>query len=321
MNRSLVVLAVAGAAALALAGCTGSPEAETPQPQDSPLSKIMSAAYGFTGDEDAMQEKFQAQQKEAEEFVAQCMSEEGFEYIPNAQSYSYYSGGDEWNPESREWVAQYGYGALNFPGRDEQPDMEDMPEDPNQEYVMSLSMSEQEAYYAALYGPGPDESEMNEDGSYEWRWEDGGCYGWAQHEVTGEQLWESEEHKPLFDAINKFYETAQTAPGLDELNAAWSSCMADAGYPGFAAQPDAAQSIYDELNEYYESQTEWIENDPELAALGESEIEIALADLDCREEHDYRAKAMTVQWELEEQFIAEHKAELDALVAAAEVNG
>ncbi len=55
-----------------------------------------------------------------------------------------------------------------------------------------------------------------------------------------------------------------------------------------------------------------------MAALGEEEVELALADLGCREETDYRQKAQDIQFELEEQFIADHESELEALRAAAE---
>ena len=56
----------------------------------------------------------------------------------------------------------------------------------------------------------------------------------------------------------------------------------------------------------------------EMDALGEKEIALALVDLDCREQTDYRERQADVQRQVEEQFIADHKAELDALVAASE---
>lgn len=94
--------------------------------------------------------------------------------------------------------------------------------------------------------------------------------------------------------------------------------MADAGEPGFATQQEATDSISQELNAYYENQTEYIEDDPALDELGEREIALALVDLDCREKVDYRAQYQKVTYALEEQFVADHKAELDAFKADAE---
>jgi hypothetical protein len=94
--------------------------------------------------------------------------------------------------------------------------------------------------------------------------------------------------------------------------------MADGGHSGFAKQADAQTSISDKLNEYYNGQTEYVEDDPKLDALGEEEIALAVADLDCREKTNYRDEYEKVQFALEEQFIADNKADLDALKAAAE---
>jgi hypothetical protein len=164
-----------------------------------------------------------------------------------------------------------------------------------------------------------------EDGTYEYDWTTSGCYGEAQHEVYEEQdPTQSEEFKPLMDAMNTFWENAQDDPAMADLDAAWSSCMDAAGHGGFAKQADAQNSIYDAQNKFYEDAApaegeEYTEPDPAaVEALGEQEVELALADLDCREETDYRQKAQDIQFELEEQFVSDHKSELEALKAAAE---
>lgn len=329
MSRSAVLLASAAAVALVLTGCTsgGSGDGGELTYEDSPLNVYMSAVWGGgSGEsEEEMQKRFQDQQNEAEELIAQCMADEGFDYTPvdYSQNGGMIFSGDEWDPENKEWVEQYGYGAVNYPGRDEQldPDDENAFVDPNQDYVMSLSESEMTAYYEVLYGPQPTEEEIGEDGSYEYNWETAGCQGWAQHETNGEDVTQSEEHKPLMDAMQKFWEEQATAPELSELNAQWAQCMTEAGYSGFTAQTDAAQSVYDEINEFYNSldpEAEWVQNPPELEELGEREIELALADLECKESTDYMQKSLKAQFEREEQFIADHKAELDALKADAE---
>lgn len=320
MNRS-VVGAVAGAATLllVLSGCSSSsPDAS--EEEQSPLSAYLSAAWGGDLSEEEQTERFERENTQREELLAECMTEQGFEYIPATNNGSISFGSDvEWEPESREWVSQYGYGMVKWPGADDQasaPTEEYI--DPNQDYVASLSESEQTAYYEALSGPPIPEDQMSEDGSYEYDWEQAGCYGWAQHEMEADNPRTSDEHKPVMDAINEFYTNMASAPELADIDAEWAACMDDAGYPGFTVQADAQNSISEELNAFYENQTEWVEDDPELAKLGEKEIELALADLDCREKTDFRAEYTKITFALEEQFIEDNKAELDALKAAAE---
>lgn len=317
--RSTAPLAIAAVAVLAaaLTACAGPSGGEAPDPADSPLNKYMSAVWGGDLSEKEQQERFEKENQQREELIAECMAEEGFEYIPVVQNGGISFSGGEWDPEDREWVAQYGYGMVNFPGRDDPGPTEEWI-DPNQDYVMSLSESEQQAYYETLSGPPIPEDQLNEDGSYEWDWETAGCHGYAQHEMEQENPATSDEFKPLMEAMEEFWTETQESNAFDEINAAWSSCMADAGHAGYDAQGDAQMEFNEELNEYYENQTEWVEDDPELAELGEKEIELALADLDCREETDYRAEYSKIQFALEEEFIADHQAELDALKAAAE---
>lgn len=313
--------AVVGVTALliALTGCSGSDTGSASEEPQSPLAEYLSAAWGGDLSEEEQQERFEEDNKQREELVAQCMTEAGFEYIPVADAGYIVSGDDVvWEPDEREWVAQYGYGMVTWPGMDDTTAPEEEYVDPNQDYVSSLTESEQTAYYEVLYGPSIPEEEMDEDGSYEWDWTQSGCHGWAQHEMQGDDPLTSDEHKPLMDAINEFYTDVQNAPELADLNAEWAACMDEAGHSGFVAQADAQTSVSDDLNAYYESQTEWIEDDPALAELGEREVELALADLDCREETDYRDQQAEITAALEEQFIADHKAELDAFKATAE---
>jgi hypothetical protein len=315
MSRTPALGMLGIALAIGLAGCSLLPGAEPELDwKDSPLNAYLNAQAGMS--EEEMNEHFLEQQQKIEEQVAACMAEQGFEYIPVDQSQ--YGGvsmdSGEWDPESREWVEEYGYGAVNFPGSEQKPEQEFV--DPNQEYVESLSESEMAAYYETLHGPQPTEEELDEEGGYEYDPENAGCYGSAQLEVTGDDPYSSEEFKPLMDAMNELYSEMQNDPAVGELNAAWSSCMAEAGYSGFATQQDAQNSIYDEINAYYEGQTEHVEDDPALAEIQEREIDLALADLECRESTDYRQESLRLQFELEEQFVQEHKAELEALKAA-----
>jgi hypothetical protein len=332
IRRASAPLSALAALTLVLSGCSGSEgkdagssaEAE----QESPLTKYFNAAYGMDVSPEEQEEKFAEQQRQQEELVAQCMQDQGFEYTPATDTGMYMSSGDdtEWKPDDREWVAQYGYGAVNSPFSEEPPPEEEFV-DPNADYVASLSESEQMAFYEALHGPMPDEEEMSEGGEIEYDWTTAGCQGAAQHEVAGEDPSQSEEFKPLFDAINELYTDTASWPGMAELDAEWATCMDDAGQGGHASPMEAQNSIHDEMNKIWEnvdmSEEPTASGEPDKAAmdaLAEKEVDLALADLDCREETDYRDRHAAITREVEQQFIDDHKTELDAMVASVEQN-
>lgn len=79
-------------------------------------------------------------------------------------------------------------------------------------------------------------------------------------------------------------------------------------------------SISDKLTAVYDAAGDQVvePTDPKLVTVKDEEIELALADLDCREKTDYTAVHKKVQDALEQRFIDDHRAELDALKADAE---
>ncbi len=320
-----------------LSGCAASnTDADSaPETKDSPLAEFMSSVYESGMSTEDQEKEFAERERKREDLVAQCMTEEGFEYTPNVQNVSFSMASDtEWNPESRDWVAQYGYGMVNWPGRDDQPEVtEDEYVDTNADYVASLSASEQTAFYEALNGPMMDEADMPADGEMvEWDWTTAGCWGWADHEMNGDETATAEKYEPLMESMNTLYEDMMSSPEISKADADWSACMADAGHPGFSVQMDAQNSINDKMNAIYEATSTTYEDgstetfataapgsggmdDPAMKELGEEEIELALVDLDCREKTDYRDSMESVQFELEQQFIDDHKTELEAFRA------
>src|SRR5690606_19349872 len=84
----------------------------------------------------------------------------------------------------------------------------------------------------------------------------------------------------------------------------------------WANEPDFENATAEEIDAYYESADPT--NSDEWKEAAEKEITVALADLECRDKVDYTNKALKAQFELEEQFIADNKAERDAFRAAAE---
>lgn len=305
-------------ASLALSACsTASPEAAPVE--ESPLSQFFSEAQGGALSPEEQEKQFAEDERQREELIAQCMTKEGFEYTPNIQDASLGAAaeGGEWEPDSRGWVAQYGYGIINYPGRDDAASGEQVV-DANADYVATLSESEQAAFNEALYGPVPAEGDAPvEDETAEWDWTTAGCLGWAEHErgQSGGLPAMPEQHEPLMDAVNEFYENMMNSPELVEIDAEWASCMTAAGQPGFSAQIDAQTSISDESIALFEEAGETAPDEAAMAELGEKEIELALVDLECREETDYRSSVQEVQNKQEQQFIDDHKPELEAFKA------
>ena len=298
---------------LLLAGCAGPAGGDKLDAEKSPLSEYFSALYGDQ-DEDA----WAKQQEEVEELVAACMSDEGFEYIPvpQGQFSSPTDDGPEWG--TKEFAELNGYGMQQ--SEEEMEEMEQQGEeyvDPNQDYVETLSESEQTAFYEVLYGA-PSEDMGNSDEPMEYDWTTAGCYGAAQHEVQGEQPYDDDRYKSLFEDMNGMYEDLQKTPEIKKADADWADCMADAGEPGFKTKQDAIMEIQDALNEVWEANpTGELDQKEELAELRERELELAVTDFECAEKVDYEQRSLAGQFELEKKLIKEHKKQLDQIVADA----
>ncbi|WOF21965.1 hypothetical protein N8K70_11300 [Microbacterium betulae] len=350
ITRPLVLTASAALLAATLSACSEGGGGGLTY-EDSPLNEYLSAAWGDDQSPEEYEKQYEEQSRQAEELIAECMAAEGFEYTPNTGSGGavFSSSDDEWDPDSREWVSQYGYGVFTDPWADEEPIAEEEYVDPNADYVSSLSESEQIAYNEVLNGEQPPE-EAYDDPDFDWDgfdWDslEPGCYGNAWEEVQGEDATQAlyEEYQPLMDRINLIYEGLQDSPEMSDLNAEWASCMADAGFAGYTAQTDASQEFYDAQDAFYTEQNaqseelDWDDatqeeidafseetdpsNSPEWKEKAEREIEVALADLDCKEETGYSDESLRIQFALEEQFIADNEAELEAFKAAAEQAG
>lgn len=335
-SRTFVLAAVV---ALGVAGCGGGnggggagSDGDKDEPPLGPLEKFWEEAYGDWDQDESIR-----QANRVEELVAECMAEQGFDYTPVDQSQWMSSGSDEveldveWG--TLEFAEQYGYGITTDPyGWEEEQPVDDGQEfvDPNDEYVQSMSQSEQEAYYAALWG----EPQDDVDGEVvEWDWTKGGCQGKAQHEVyDGGDA--ADEFADLEDEMSAMWDAVQNDPRLAELNASWASCMADAGHPGYAAVGDVETEISDEVNKIWEEQSTYdpagdeVEIDEEAWEKAEAErkarikeitpreIELAVADFTCREDLGYEDARREVDFEHQQKFVDEHEAELEAWAEA-----
>ena len=305
------------AACVSAIGPTPREATETNDSEESPLSAFFTSSYGGELSPAEKEKKFSEDQRERENLVARCMTQKGFKYAPNIQNMSIPSSASEevWELDSHEWVAQYGYGVINYPGRDETFVSEDSGyKDINDDYVKTLTDWERQAFYEALYGPDIDGVDTSaHDAAIEWDWSAAGCSGWAEHERIGEDPTVADEHQPLMEALNNFSKHRDSSPALAAIDADWHRCMINVGEPSFTTQVDAPTNISAQLNALNEGSPEISLDDPAIVGLGKREIELALKDLNCREETRYRSRVREVHDKQEQQFIDDHLTELEPL--------
>lgn len=335
LTTTLPIAAVAGA--LLLSGCAGNTDSANTEATKGPLEEYLGAIWS---QEDMTQEKLDEQHRKAEELTAECMLKEGFEYTPNLASGPQMATSDEGNAVewgTAEFAKEYGYGIIESPnmGDGEDGGGAEPPADPNADYIKSLSVSQQNAFNEALYGPQPSEEEIaaaqEEGGATEWDWQKRGCYGAAQHEVQSEDAgmaaYEDPEFKDLFDSMSSIYSGFYGAAGDEgasdpeavKLDREWTDCMSEAGHQNLTS-PSMAQSVmYEEFAQTSGQQSEGGDftepSDEVKAKFKEREIAVATADSECREKIGYDDKMQKLVFAVEQKFIDENKARLDALIA------
>lgn len=325
--RTARLIAVALACTLTLAGCTtpsaprtdadagaspGSADTEASVERTSALQPCLDVLWDFPSTED-----FVADKLEIEEEVASCMAERGFPHTPKPAEYyeeEQTAPPTDLEPGSREDTAVNGYGIYRTAEERAAEDAEYArieESDPNRAYTDSLSEAQRLAYDTALYGfSGEDGQPVGEPGCA------AALIGMAEGPPTLE-----ERNKPLTDAIDRLYqETILRDADILKLDAEWSQCMAGQGQPGLSdpeAAFDAVRAIFpDAAQGQIESADEG-----RIVTARAQEVEIALADFDCRVEVDYDSRYQDATIRLEEEFLAQNRAKLDAMMAEAEQGG
>lgn len=186
--------------------------------EDSPIADLLGLPIT---DDDAMEEYFGQLQREAEAKIAECMLAQGFQY--KVIDYSGLTGAaisiDE---DTAEFAEQYGFGIASNPFEESFESFQDF-EDPNEEYLKTLSPGETEAYQEALSGTLPDFSDGDD---VEFSFEPSGCQGDAYEEVFSFGL-VFEQFSDEFEQIEEAY---NSDPRIVNATSGWSSCMAEAGY-------------------------------------------------------------------------------------------
>ncbi len=309
-RRAGVTGGLIGLALLAMAaGCSEDAESAPPTPEPGPAEAYLDAALGFSADDAAEAALRQ------EEIVAACMSEQGFEYIPDTSGYQFVDeAAIDPRPGTRDFAEQFGYG---FAAAPEEMRATSSGAGPNEAVIAAMSPEENEAYTRALWGD--DAVDGASDGGIEL----GGCVREARNEVWGDR--ETDHVRAgLEDEIARIdAEVAPTDPAVVAAAAEWSDCMADAGHPGYASPPDAEQAAWDAWMAFNDA----IAADPTLglvdpdggrpvgeADLAAQEASLATADWDCRAAADYDAVWGAARDHLQQEYVDAHRTELDAWV-------
>lgn len=300
-------LALIAITAVSLTGCTGDASSAKLDATESPLYKILGPLGGLD-DKDAQRE----QERKIQKATAQCMTDKGFEYKPSDSASSVITVGGPGSEKSEDWVSKNGYGFSSGLKSDEK--------DPNQDYVDSLSETQQDAYNEALYGPAPEGDEA-EAGVGERPTK--GCLNEAYSKISKTAFWEDKKYKKLLTSASDLFEKVEKTPAVKEASTKWSDCMADAGYSDMDKKMDAINYVSENMNKLYKAEESNPKGgqsagptDAEVKKFRELEIKVALADLRCDKKTGYENAKLKVQFELEERFVREHKAELDELVDA-----
>src|SRR5690606_918103 len=242
----------------------------------------------------------------AEELVAQCMAEQGFEYVPRRGIVAELAPGEpEWH--TREYAERYGYGTFV------QPRFVDRPVDPdgvdaNAEILASMSLAERAAYDLALNGTSDGGVFRSGD---DIDLEALGCEGLRIADlVNGDG-----KNDPVYvDATAHSSHIDEVLLGEDPRVAAadarWAECMSDAGWPGFAAQPDARELAESWSLALIDPETSaQTSADPQTLA---NEISLALADFDCTAATGLAELRDEVRAELQQEYVDEHREELES---------
>ena len=262
-------------------------------------------------------------------FLAGCMIDEGFDYVPVERA-----------PIDRSWsispkslmpipllsgdradVERYGYGV--DPGEKDFGPAASPTDEKNVEIQMALSDSEAEAYDKALHGgyQATDEEFAKS------------CGGKASAAYPEPELPTPPENE-FFDLQNAVSQLWTVDVPADEraitLNEEWSACMPSAGIDLVMdnrdiAGPDPMTAFWQAVGtgedgvmdlKDRDRPADEIPLDRKLLVGSAPEIEIALADFDCRAKTDYESRLAAIQKEHEDKLVVANQQDLDRLLAA-----
>lgn len=340
-GRPGVIAVVSLIAFAVLSGCTADgdarPDPDAPSSPDAPDDAEVASPLGPYLDElwgDRSQGDPDPWALRAEEVVAACMAEQGFEYRIDEMV----GVGTTRRPDGYGTVAfaeQYGYGqSIPFAEGDLPMLWNEVPigegRSWNIAYRDGLSPEARAAYDVAMDGvyseASPDYDPMHEG----YDPQQAGCRGRATDEVFPGGSVGPAELADVKAAVDDVWRRVEEDPRVVEALSRWSTCMADAGHPGLANLWDAESLVGTVIFEQW--QEEWIDETgtdlgvtdydvvrvqiPDgLAELRQAEVDLAVADARCRESSGYLATYRAVELEVEQEVVDTYRADLEAWVA------
>ncbi|WP_337002861.1 MULTISPECIES: hypothetical protein [unclassified Microbacterium] len=308
-SRTTLLAATALVLVAGLAGCSasGTTAGASPKPKSSHAAKSAEVTIDplseYVQVDGVGTDGMKAEMKKYGELVKQCMEEQGFEYTVVEPATNDSGRGTNITPP-RTWVEEHGYGVVEttFQSADNVSDNES---DPNTIYTKSLSKAQQAAYDVAMNGKVS--SGANAD---EISWQDKGCNGKASHEAFPH----SEGTRPaILDDALTYRNSLITDPKITAIDDEWSACMSKAGFPGQEQRMmrKASEDFTATATKYKSAHPDTTSEDPEVVKMKADEITQALADWDCADQMHYDQRFFDTLAELEKDYIADHKAELD----------
>ena len=232
-------------------------------------------------------------------YLANCMAQYGFEFIPGLWGFSVDFPDFSLLTEqmgTREFAATYGFGISNPYWQTIVRNWRPQPgPNPNDATFDSLSPAGRQAWMDAMFGaPGDDGLPI------------GGCSTAADRAVNWVHA--PEEFAGIQQEVWAFNSTLDNATTIESLNAEWAACLGDEGFPRFANQETMRSRLWDQFRPHGMELT-----DPaERAEFAEREKAIAVADWDCREALNYDARRREMEIALQYEFVDRHWAELEA---------
>lgn len=266
-----------------------------------------------TFDQDSIEEQeaqWADQERQRQQLIAECMAQQGFEYVPVDYSDQVFFGGfdDELDPTSREWAATYGFGYTTFSGTDEVfEESEAEWIDPNQEYIEGLTEGARDAYYEALYGTPPEFDPNLSDEEFDQLLEENpdlfepqGCEGEAWIS-TDDFAQVGDVFQVLGDKFDELYERVEADPRIAAFEREWAECMTGKGH-AYADMDEMYEDLGERSSELW-NDGDYVDpfeglSDEEIQNIIDTTSEEALDELFAGPEPDPELLAEIQEWEI-----------------------